>query len=75
MCHCPKMFTNKEHFLENMDNMMDELRMVPSASGVSQVMVPGEMEQKHHEYNLEKGISIVPTVYDYLATKKNSNIK
>lgn len=65
----PAMFTNREQFLQNMDKMMDELRMVKPAPGVSQVLVPGELEQKNYEYNLENGISIVSTVYEYLTNK------
>lgn len=69
----PSMFTNKELFLENMDNMMDELHLVPPAPGVSQVMVPGEMEQRNYEHNLEHGIAIASTVYDYLTDSQQSN--
>ena len=70
----PNMFTNLEDFLQNMDDMMDELRMVPPAPGASQVFAPGEMEQKHEEYNTEHGISIVASVYEYLTNSINSKI-
>lgn len=65
----PAMFTNVEQFLENMDKMIDELHEVPPAPGVSQVLVPGELEQRHYDYNLKNGISIVSTVYEYLTGK------
>jgi ureidoglycolate dehydrogenase (NAD+) len=62
----PSKFTDPENFLERMDHMMDELRAVPPAPGVSQVYVPGEIEQSHREYNLRHGISIASTVHEYL---------
>ena len=71
----PNMFTNLEDFLQNMDDMMDELRMVPPAPGVSQVLVPGEMEQLHQEHNIEHGISIASSVYEYLTNNKSSMIQ
>lgn len=71
----PNMFTNLEDFLQNMDDMMDELRMVPPAPGVSQVLVPGEMEQLHQEHNIEHGISIASSVYEYLTNDKSSMIQ
>ena len=62
----PAMFTNSEDFLQSMDQMMDELHNVPPADGVSQVLVPGEIEQKNEEYNREHGVSIATSVYEYL---------
>lgn len=62
----PAMFTNSENFLQNMDQMMDELHNVPPADGVSQVLVPGEIEQNNEVYNLKHGISIASSVYEYL---------
>ncbi|WP_078382057.1 ureidoglycolate dehydrogenase [Sutcliffiella halmapala] len=62
----PGFFTDTNTFLEQMDQMMEELRNVPPAPGFSQVFVPGEIEQLNEEKNLEEGISIATTVYEYL---------
>ncbi|MFC0272603.1 ureidoglycolate dehydrogenase [Metabacillus herbersteinensis] len=64
----PSYFTNTDVFLEQMDQMMDELRNAPPAPGFSQVFVPGDIEQSNEELNLEHGISIASTVYHYLTT-------
>lgn len=66
----PKMFTNREKFLKDMDTMMEEIRKVEPAPGVSQVYVPGELEQKNYEYNIDNGISIASSVYEYLIDNK-----
>ena len=63
----PSFFTDQEAFLENMDRMLNEIRQVPPAPGFSSVLVPGEIEQKNEEKNLQNGITIAKTVYDYLS--------
>lgn len=62
----PSFFTDKDTFLEKMDQMIEEIRKVPPAPGYSQVFVPGEIEQNNEEKNLQEGISIASTVYEYL---------
>ncbi|WP_174729085.1 ureidoglycolate dehydrogenase [Mesobacillus harenae] len=62
----PAFFTNVDDFLAGMDQMMDEVRQVPPAPGFSSVMVPGEIEQKNEERNLENGITIASTVHQFL---------
>lgn len=62
----PSFFTDAESFLEQMDQMIQEVRVVPPAEGFSQVLVPGEIEQKNEERNLAEGVKIAATTYEYL---------
>lgn len=62
----PAFFTDAEAFLENMDQMMEEIRQAPPAPGFKSVLVPGEIEQMNEERNLEKGITIASTVHQFL---------
>ncbi|MGK7378778.1 ureidoglycolate dehydrogenase [Planococcus sp. 1R117A] len=62
----PSFFTGMDTFLEQMDQMMKEVREIPPAEGFSGVLVPGEIEQKNEERNLVEGIEIAATTYDYL---------
>ncbi|MCS0789176.1 ureidoglycolate dehydrogenase [Cytobacillus firmus] len=62
----PAFFTDVEAFLENMDQMMEEIRQAPPAPGFKSVLVPGEIEQMNEERNLEKGITIASTVHQFL---------
>lgn len=62
----PAHFTDLNVFLEKMDRMMDEIRQVPPAPGFSKVFVPGDIEQANEEENMQNGITIASTVYQYL---------
>jgi ureidoglycolate dehydrogenase (NAD+) len=62
----PAFFTDSDVFLEQMDRMMEELQQVPPAPGFDRVYVPGEIEQLHEESNLEQGITIAASVYEFL---------
>lgn len=62
----PSFFTDIDLFLEQMDRMMEELQQVPPAPGVDRVYVPGEIEQLHEARNLEQGITIASSVYEFL---------
>ncbi|WP_256815446.1 ureidoglycolate dehydrogenase [Cytobacillus sp. Bac17] len=62
----PAFFTDADAFLENMDQMMEEIRQAPPAPGFKSVLVPGEIEQMNEERNLEKGITIASTVHQFL---------
>lgn len=65
----PSFFTDTEEFLEQMDNMIKEIREVPAAEGFERVLVPGEIEQKNEERSRKDGVQIAATTYEYL--KKN----
>jgi len=62
----PSFFTDTDLFLEQMDRMLEELQQVPPAPGFDRVYVPGEIEQLHEERNLEQGITIASSVYEFL---------
>lgn len=62
----PAFFTDMDSFLEQMDQMIQEVRKVPPAEGFSQVMVPGEIEQKREEESLTSGVRIAASTYDFL---------
>jgi len=62
----PSFFTDIDLFLEQMDRMMEELQQVPPAPGGERVYVPGEIEQLHEARNLEQGITIASSVYEFL---------
>ena len=62
----PSFFTDKETFLNGMDQMIREVREVPPAEGFSQVLVPGEIEQRNEERNLIEGIQIAASTYEFL---------
>ncbi|RSD27025.1 ureidoglycolate dehydrogenase [Mesobacillus subterraneus] len=62
----PAFFTDADAFLEGMDQMMAEIRQSEPAPGFSQVFVPGEIEQMNEERNLQNGITIASTVYEFL---------
>ncbi|MTT31184.1 ureidoglycolate dehydrogenase [Terrilactibacillus sp. BCM23-1] len=62
----PSFFTDTEEFLTQMDEMMEQLQQVPPAKGFDRVYIPGEIEQLHEEKNLEEGITIASSVYEFL---------
>ncbi|KIL51916.1 hypothetical protein KP78_02860 [Jeotgalibacillus soli] len=62
----PAMFTDPTGFLENMDNMINELHEAQPAEGFSKVMVPGEPEQLREEERRVNGVPITKSIYQYL---------
>ncbi|MFC7320036.1 ureidoglycolate dehydrogenase [Halobacillus campisalis] len=62
----PGLFIEKEEFLNNIDQMIDELHAVKPADGFSSVMVPGEPEQLKEETNKKEGIPLPESIYNYL---------
>ncbi|WP_188456257.1 ureidoglycolate dehydrogenase [Virgibacillus oceani] len=62
----PGLFIEKEQFLNNVDQMIDELHELEPASGFSSVMVPGEPEQVKEEDRLNSGIPVPKSIYEYL---------
>ncbi|TMW72289.1 ureidoglycolate dehydrogenase [Alteribacter natronophilus] len=63
----PGMFTDKEEFLTNMDQMIDEIHGMEPAEGFDRVLVPGEPEQLKEEAALRDGVPVTKSVYEYLA--------
>ncbi|MBP1950496.1 ureidoglycolate dehydrogenase [Virgibacillus litoralis] len=64
----PGLFIEKDHFLENIDNMIDELHQLEPAEGFKSVMVPGEPEQLKEEERLNSGIPVPKSIYEYLTS-------
>ena len=62
----PSFFTDTDIFLEQMDQMIEELQQVEPAPGFDRVYVPGEIEQINEEKNLKHGITIASSVYEFL---------
>ncbi|MBT2605706.1 ureidoglycolate dehydrogenase [Bacillus sp. ISL-53] len=62
----PSFFTDTDIFLEQMDQMIEELKQVEPAPGFDRVYVPGEIEQINEEKNLKQGITIASSVYEFL---------
>ncbi|MCU6599982.1 ureidoglycolate dehydrogenase [Peribacillus frigoritolerans] len=62
----PSFFTVTDIFLEQMDQMIEELKQVEPAPGFDRVYVPGEIEQINEEKNLKHGITIASSVYEFL---------
>ncbi|GGC84584.1 putative oxidoreductase YjmC [Thalassobacillus devorans] len=64
----PGLFIDKKEFMQNMDQMIDELHDVQPAKGFDSVLVPGEPEQMKEEVRKEEGIPVPESIYNYLNT-------
>lgn len=62
----PGLFIQKEEFLLNIDQMIDEIHSLKPSEGFTKVMVPGEPEQIKESEQIIKGIPISNSVYEYL---------
>lgn len=62
----PSFFTAQNDFLENMDQMINEIHQIKPAEGFQKVLVPGEPEQNLQKKRLKEGIPIPASLYDYL---------
>jgi len=51
-------FTDVEDYTAHVDTLIDELKALPPAEGVKEVLVPGEPEDKVHEERLRLGIPL-----------------
>ncbi|MEW5866529.1 MAG: Ldh family oxidoreductase [Bacillota bacterium] len=55
-------FMAPEVFRQRMDALIDEIKAVPCADGVRQVLVPGEPEQMSYSEGMERGVALDETV-------------
>ncbi|AZN41379.1 ureidoglycolate dehydrogenase [Paenibacillus albus] len=62
----PSYFTETDRFLEQMDQLIDELHTAEPAEGFSRVLVPGEPEMMQKEKRLVEGIPLPEAVYRFL---------
>jgi len=63
----PGVFGSADGYRTRTQQMIDELHHNPPASGVEQVLVPGEIEQRTMERNRRDGIPVPQSIYNYLA--------
>lgn len=66
----PAFFGNKEVFLDNVQQVMDELNQIRPAEGVNRVMYPGEIADIEQARTDKEGVDIVDSIYDYLVSDK-----
>ncbi|MCP3027853.1 ureidoglycolate dehydrogenase [Halobacillus sp. A5] len=62
----PGLFIDKNEFLRNIDQMIDQLHDVKPAEGFSSVLVPGEPEQLKEEKYKADGIPVPQSIFNYL---------
>lgn len=67
----PSTFTSADAFKVQMDAMVDDLHSQSPGPGYEQVYVPGELQLKLEKANLELGVPVVETIYNWLKTGKN----
>lgn len=65
----PSVFTDKNEFLDNMDQLIRELHEQEPAEGFDEVLVPGEPEQSKEEIAHIEGVSVTQSVYEYLVAE------
>ncbi|MCL6633823.1 MAG: Ldh family oxidoreductase [Alicyclobacillus herbarius] len=64
----PGLLVERSDFLHRVDRMIDELHEVTPVAGFERVLVPGEPDQKLHDYRIKHGIPIPESLYRYLST-------
>ena len=57
-------FSDVDAFKKRIDQMIRELKSVPPAKGVSEVLLPGEIERRIHQQREAEGI---PLILDVIA--------
>ena len=53
-------------FAQRMEQLIDEIKAVPMAAGVSDIFFPGELEDRNTEKHLATGISVADNTWDSL---------
>ncbi len=53
-------------FNKDMENMVEKIKAAPLSPGTEEIFYPGELEAKHAQVNLERGISIPDSTVDEL---------
>lgn len=64
----PATFSSLDRFKAQMDAMVDDLHAQPPGPGFEQVYAPGEPEIMREKANLESGVPVVDTIYNWLKT-------
>lgn len=60
-------FMDPEVFRQRMDALIDEIKAVPSADGVRQVLVPGEPERMSYSDGMKRGVALEESVVEDLS--------
>jgi len=59
-------FSDVDEFKNRIDRMIQEIKSVPSAKGVSEVLLPGEIEARTQQQREAEGISLTPVIINDL---------
>ncbi len=65
----PSTFTSVEGFKASIDAMIDDLHREPPGPGYEKVYVPGELELIRQKANLENGVPVLDSIYNWLLGK------
>jgi LDH2 family malate/lactate/ureidoglycolate dehydrogenase len=57
---------SQAEFALRMEQLIDEIKAVPTAAGVSDIFFPGELEDRNTEQHLKTGISVADNTWDSL---------
>lgn len=66
----PSYFGNEKQFLEQMNQMVNELHDIEPAQGFDQVYYPGEIQEDVVKKYEKSGIPIPESIYDYMKSDK-----
>jgi len=62
----PATYISADHFMLQMDAMVDELHAQPTGPGFERVLVAGDIELELEERHRRDGIPVVASIYEYL---------
>ena len=71
----PAYFTDLTGFLQNINNMMDDINSLKPAAGFKQVLFPGQASAMREKAYERDGIEIVDDIYEYLVSDVIHNNK
>lgn len=66
----PSYFGDEKQFLEQMNQMVNELHDIEPAQGFDQVYYPGEIQEDVVKKYEKSGIPIPESIYDYMKSDK-----
>ncbi|WP_029915289.1 ureidoglycolate dehydrogenase [Pelobacter seleniigenes] len=62
----PATYISADHFMSQMDAMVDQLHAQPTGPGFEKVLVPGDIELALEERYRKDGVPVVGSIYQYL---------
>ena len=63
----------RAEFDKRMQSLIDEIKNAPKATGVQQILIPGEREQKYKSKALEEGVNLPDDVWAKLVEVSESS--